>query len=109
MYAHPYIARGSAAAQALGFTAGQSFREASATEQAARRQAGWYGRGGYIGGVAGGMLGGFAGTAAAGAAIFASKGALAGLGPTMIKGATMIGSAAGSEIEDRLRARFSTC
>lgn len=65
VYAHPYIARGSAAAQALGFTAGQTFQESSAAEQAARRQAGWYGRGqyfdgrgGYFGKALGGVVGG---------------------------------------------------
>ena len=64
-YAHPYIARGSAAAQALGLTAGQTFQEASPQEQAIRRAAGWYGRGqymqgngGYFGKAVGGVVGG---------------------------------------------------
>lgn len=48
VYAHPYIARGGAASAALGFTAGKTFAEVSPEEQAARRQAGWYGKGDYM-------------------------------------------------------------
>ena len=47
VYAHPYIARGSAASAALGFTAGAAFKDVPAEEQVARRQAGWYGKGDY--------------------------------------------------------------
>lgn len=113
LYAHPYIARGSAAARALGFTPGATYSQVGPEEQANRKQAGWYGkgdymqgRGGYIGRVAGGLLGGLAGTAVAGGSAFASGGALAGAGPAVIAGGSALGAAMGDEFEDRMRARL---
>ena len=113
-FAHPYIRRGSAAAQALGLTPGQSYSEASAENQALRKAVGWYGkgdymqgRGGYIGKIAGGLVGGLAAVAGTAGATFATGGALAGMAPTVIQGSTLIGAAAGSEFEDYLRDKFT--
>ena len=113
VYAHPYIARGSAAAQALGFTAGQTFQEASAAEQVARRQAGWYGRGqymqgngGYIGATLGGLAGGAAGLAAIASPLF-TRGVLKPISLDVAHGLYRAGAAAGSQIEDAIRARTS--
>ena len=113
-FAHPYVRRGSAAAQALGLTPGQSYAEASAENQALRKSIGWYGRGqytgrgGYIGKVVGGTLGGLAAVAGtAGAVIFSEDGSLAGMAPTVIQASTLAGAAAGSEFEDYLRDKIS--
>jgi hypothetical protein len=46
-YAHPYVPRGSAAAQALGISPGVTFKDATAEEQVRRRAVGWYGKGDY--------------------------------------------------------------
>lgn len=113
VYAHPYIARGSAAAQALGFTPGRTFAESNPQEQAARRQAGWYGRGqymqgkgGYVGGVLGGLAGGAAGLMAIAAPVF-TRGVLKPMSLDVAHGFYRAGAAAGSQIEDAIRAR--TC
>ena len=50
-YAHPYVVRGSAAAQAMGMTPGVAFKDASAEEQVRRRAVGWYGKGDYMQGM----------------------------------------------------------
>lgn len=113
-FAHPYVRRGSAAAQALGLTPGQSYAEANAENQALRKSVGWYGKGaymqgkgGYIGKIAGGLVGGLAAVAGTAGATFATGGALAGMGPTVVQGATLIGAAAGSEFEDYVRDKFT--
>lgn len=111
-YAHPYVARGSAAAQALGITPGQTFQEATALEQVARRRAGWYGRGqymqgrgGYIGTVLGGLAGGAAGLAAISAPLF-TKGVLKPMSLDVAHGLFKAGAAAGSQAEDWIRNRM---
>ena len=108
-WAHPYVRRGSAAAQALGLTPGQSYADASPENQALRKSIGWYGRGaytgrgGYIGKVLGGLGGGMLGTLASGGASFATGGAFAGLAPSVVSAGVGVGAAAGSEIEDHIR------
>lgn len=47
-YAHPYVVRGSAAAQAMGISPGVTFKDASPEEQVRRRAVGWYGKGDYV-------------------------------------------------------------
>jgi hypothetical protein len=113
-FAHPYVRRGSAAAQALGLTPGQTYAEASAENQALRKSIGWYGRGaytgrgGYIGKIVGGTAAGLAAVAGtAGAAIFGDGEALAGMAPTVIQASTLAGAAAGSEFEDWLRDKMA--
>jgi len=95
-------------------TPGQSYAEANAENQALRKSVGWYGkgdymqgRGGYIGKIAGGLIGGLGAVAGTTGATFATGGALAGMAPTVIQGATMIGAAAGSEFEDYVRDKFT--
>lgn len=109
-FAHPYIRRGSAAAQALGLTPGQSYADASAENQALRKSVGWYGRGqyytgngGYIGSVLGGLAGGAAGLAAM--ATIARNSPLAPMKLDIAHGLYRAGAAAGSEAEDWIRNR----
>ena len=47
-YAHPYVPRGSAAAQAMGITPGVTFKDSTPEEQLRRRAVGWYGKGDYM-------------------------------------------------------------
>jgi len=110
-YAHPYVARGSAAAQALGITAGQTFAESNPQEQALRRSVGWYGRGaymqgrgGYIGATLGGLAGGALGLAAISAPLF-TRGALKPMRGDVAMGLYRAGAAAGSQAEDWIRNR----
>lgn len=109
-FAHPYVRRGSAAAQALGLTAGQSYADASAENQALRKSIGWYGRGDYMsgkGGYIGSVLGGLAGGAAGLATMAAIKrtSPLAPMRLDIAHGMYAAGAAAGSEAEDWIRNR----
>ena len=112
VYAHPYIARGSAAAQALGFTPGQTFGEASAAEQAARRQAGWYGRGQYMngrGGYFGKALGGFVGGSLGALSLLGSlsKGQRNnGAAAALTKAGMFVGDRAGDAVHSLARKSF---
>ena len=109
-FAHPYVRRGSAAAQALGLTAGQSYADASAENQALRKSVGWYGKGaysgsgGYIGSVLGGLAGGAAGLAAMAAISRTSP--LAPMKLDVAHGLYRAGASAGSELEDWIRNRM---
>jgi hypothetical protein len=106
-WAHPYVRRGSAAAQALGLTPGQSYQEANAENQALRKSVGWYGKGsyagngGYIGSVLGGLIGGAAGLTTMAGISRASP--LAPMKLDIAHGMYRAGAAAGSEAEDWLR------
>lgn len=97
----------------MGMVPNQAYAEATPENQAVRKSAGWYGRGqysgrgGYIGKIAGGLIGGLAATAYATGASFATGGVYAGLAPSVVQGGTLIGAAAGSEIEDKLRSAIS--
>ena len=110
-FAHPYIRRGSAAAQALGLTPGQSYSEANAENQALRKSVGWYGRGqymsgkgGYVGSVLGGLVGGAAGLTAM--AAMRATGPLAPMRLDVAHGLYRVGASLGSEAEDWIRNRM---
>ena len=113
-WAHPYVRRGSAAAQALGLTPGQTYQDATPENQALRKSVGWYGRGqymsgkgGYIGSVLGGLAGGAAGLTAM--AAIARNSPLAPMKLDIAHGMYRAGAAAGSEAEDWIRNRTLSC